>query len=60
MDTRAQLSQLEAQLASLKARLPAHSVRPAMMIELEELEDEIDRLKAELRRGDNGDAQSPA
>ena len=37
--------ELERQIADLKARLPRHSVPPAMMIELEELEEELARLK---------------
>ena len=36
---------MERQIADLKARLPKHSVPPAMMIELEELEEELARLK---------------
>ena len=40
----AQIKKLEAQLADLKARLPAHSVPPSMMIELDELEDELAAL----------------
>jgi hypothetical protein len=36
---------LERRIADLKARLPKHSVPPAMMIELEELEEELARLK---------------
>ena len=41
-----QIEKLEAQLADLKARLPAHSVPPSMMIELDELEDELATLYA--------------
>jgi hypothetical protein len=37
--------ELERRIADLKARLPKHSVPPAMMIELEELEEELARLK---------------
>jgi hypothetical protein len=37
--------ELEKQIADLKARLPKHSVPPAMMIELEDLEEELARLK---------------
>ncbi|MBL7063363.1 MAG: hypothetical protein ISS49_04030 [Anaerolineae bacterium] len=37
----------EEQLADLKARLPKHSVPPAMLIELEELEEELERTRAE-------------
>jgi hypothetical protein len=40
---------LEAQIADLEARLPAHSVPPAMIAQLEELEAALERLKATSR-----------
>ena len=43
----AQIAKLEQQIADLKARLPKHSVPAAMMIELEELEEALARLKEE-------------
>ena len=43
----ARIVELEEQIADLKARLPKHSVPPAMMIELEELEEALARLKDE-------------
>ena len=45
-----QIKKLEAQLADLKARLPAHSVPPSMMIELDELEDELAALYTRQRK----------
>ena len=39
------IRQLEREIAKLKARLPKHSVPPAMIVELEELEDELERLR---------------
>ncbi|MBC7343739.1 MAG: histidine kinase [Clostridia bacterium] len=39
------IRQLEEQIADLRARLPAHSVKPAMLVELEELEEELERLR---------------
>ncbi len=36
---------LEKQIADLEARLPKHSIPAAMMIELEELEEELAHLK---------------
>jgi HAMP domain-containing protein len=36
---------LEEQIADLQARMPKHSVPASMMIELEELEEELARLK---------------
>ena len=44
------IKKLEAQLADLKARLPAHSVPPSMMIELDELEDELAALYTRQRK----------
>ena len=52
MDNQEKLRELETRLAELKARLPKHSVSAAMMIELEELEEEIEVLRARV-----GDAQ---
>jgi len=40
-----QIKRLEQQLAELKARWPAHSVPPAMLEKLEELEEELERMK---------------
>ena len=38
---------LERQLADLKARLPAHSIPPSMMMELDELEEQLAELRDE-------------
>lgn len=48
-----QLEEVEAKLEDLKARWPAHSLKPAMLSELEDLEEERDNLKdlVEQRRG---------
>ncbi|MHB1653970.1 MAG: histidine kinase [Desulfitobacteriaceae bacterium] len=46
-----QLQDVEAQLEDLKARWPAHSLKPAMLSQLEELEDERDRLKRLVEEG---------
>lgn len=43
----AQIVKIEQQIADLKARLPKHSVPPAMMIELEELEEALAQLQDE-------------
>jgi HAMP domain-containing protein len=45
MNTEQRLRALEQQLADLRARLPKHSVPAAMILELESLEDEIERLR---------------
>lgn len=39
-----QLNVVEAKLADLKARWPFHSVQPKMVADLEDLEEERDRL----------------
>jgi hypothetical protein len=39
---------LEQRIAELKARLPRHSVSAAMLIELEELEEELEHARARL------------
>jgi hypothetical protein len=41
------LEQLRERLREAEARLPAHSIRPAQIAEIEELEDEIARREAE-------------
>ncbi|HIE39231.1 MAG TPA: histidine kinase [Anaerolineales bacterium] len=40
------IRELERRIADLKARLPKHSVPPAMIMELEELEEELARVRA--------------
>jgi len=47
MDARereARIQELEREIADLKARWPKHSVPPAMLMRLEELEEELERL----------------
>jgi hypothetical protein len=39
-----------ARIADLKARLPKHSIPPAMLIELEELEEALERAREEKTR----------
>lgn len=45
------IAQLKKQIAELEARLPKHSVPAAMIIELEDLEEELEMLMAQ---GSNG------
>jgi hypothetical protein len=52
------IQELEREIADLKARWPKHSVPPAMLMRLEELEEELERLlrpfdwaQGELRSG---------
>ena len=42
------LQELEAEIAETKKRLPAHSVKPGVMMDLLVLEDERDDLLAQL------------
>jgi hypothetical protein len=51
MDQAERIVQLEAEIAELRARLPKHSVPPAMILELEELEDELAGLQAQVLCG---------
>ncbi|MFZ5917293.1 MAG: hypothetical protein ACOYZ7_10190 [Chloroflexota bacterium] len=56
-ETNARIQALEKQIADLEARLPAHSVPPAMIARLEALEAELEQLKAGqriTREGSNG------
>lgn len=48
LSVKERIALLEQKLTDLRARLPAHSASPKMIIEIEELEDELERLKAEL------------
>jgi hypothetical protein len=45
MNDEQRLRALEQQLADLRARLPKHSIPAAMILQLESLEDEIERLR---------------
>ena len=51
--TMARVTELEKRIADLKARLPRHSVPPAMLIELDELEEELERARAEAAQEDH-------
>jgi hypothetical protein len=53
MSQEEQIARLEKEIAEMEARLPKHSVPPAMLMELEELEDELAALKA--RRASESD-----
>ncbi len=41
------IREIEEKIADLKARWPAHSVKPAMWMQLEELEDELEAARKE-------------
>jgi hypothetical protein len=44
-DLQDRIAEIKAQLADLRARLPAHSFSPKLMIELDELESELEHLE---------------
>lgn len=46
-ELQARIAELERRLAEARARLPRHSLRPAQMIEIEEMEEELERLRTE-------------
>jgi hypothetical protein len=46
MNPNERIAQLEKEIEALKARLPKHSVPASMIIELEDLEDELESLRA--------------
>ncbi len=43
------IKELERKIAELKQNLPAHSVKPEMLIELEELEEELEEAKRKYK-----------
>ena len=47
------VKEIEAKIADLKARWPAHSVPPRMWQELEELEDEMKKAREEDQKGNS-------
>jgi len=49
------IEELKRQIEDLKKRLPAHSIPPAMMAELDDLEEQ---LEEELRKSGNQDHRS--
>ena len=42
------ISQLERQLADLQARLPAHSIPPNLIAEMDEIDDQLNKAKSQL------------
>lgn len=43
---KARITELEAKIRDVSTRMPAHSVKPEMVLMLEELEEELEILKA--------------
>ena len=50
MSNTVRIAQLEKEIEEMQARIPKHSVPPAMLIELEDLEEELEMLKAQESR----------
>jgi uncharacterized small protein (DUF1192 family) len=50
-DRAARIQALEKEIAELKAQWPIHSVKPWMLVRLEDLEEELERLKTEASKG---------
>jgi hypothetical protein len=55
-ESAARVQQLEKQLADLEARLPAHSVPPSMIAELDELEEALAEARHEWQEQQKRDA----
>jgi hypothetical protein len=51
----ARLQELAQRRAELRARLPRHTPPTAMLVELDEIEDELARLSEEQARSNNAD-----
>ena len=45
------VGELETKIAELKRRIPPHSIPPAMLQELEELEEQLDKAKEAEKQG---------
>lgn len=52
--TAQRIAELERRIADLKGRLPKHSVPPPMLQELEDLEEELARLRQEEVQNETG------
>jgi hypothetical protein len=46
------IEQIAQRLADVQARLPAHSIPPAMVMEIEALEEQLEQLQRELDERD--------
>jgi hypothetical protein len=45
------IRELEQKIAEIRRRIPPHSVPPSMLIELEELEEELEKARAAEKEG---------
>lgn len=53
-DLKNQIQRLEKQLADLQARLPAHSVPPNMIAEMDELDEQLREARSRLEEVEMG------
>jgi hypothetical protein len=47
-DLEATIGELEAKLADLKARLPAHSIPPSMIAEMDDIDEQLAKMREHL------------
>ncbi len=52
------IAELETRLKELKAQLPAHSITPAMMLRLDDLEDQLAEARQRLEELDRSEKKS--
>ena len=52
---RKRIEELEARIADLEARLPKHSTPPAMLVELEDLEEALEEARRDMEEGEADD-----
>jgi hypothetical protein len=45
------VTELERKIAELRLRIPPHSIPPAMLLELEELEEELEKAREAEKEG---------
>ena len=48
------LAELDKEITETRERLPAHSVKPPVMMELLDLEDEYDKISKQVKKLKNG------
>ena len=53
LDIQLRIKELEDEIKELKKNIPAHSIRPAMMVLVEDLEEELVRMRAKLKGEDH-------
>ena len=58
-DLKKRLAELEAEIAETKRRLPAHSVKPPVMMDLLALEDEYDDVVRQIETIRQGSGNEP-